>query len=105
MDKETFLNKIKEIGTLEDDVIRRDKLTELEQELSPIFDKDQELEEENNKYKDEMEKLREANMKLFLRVGSEKTPEEVKQDQTGVKEEYKEPRKYEDLFDEKGNLK
>lgn len=105
MDKDTFLNKIKEIGTLENEAELRDKLTELTDEILPIFDKETELETENNKYKEDMEKLREANMKLFLRVGSDKTPEEARQESTGVKDEVKEPRKFEDLFDNEGNLK
>ena len=44
-------------------------------------------------------------MQLFLRVGAEKTPEEIKTDNLGKQEEEKEPRKFEDLFDDKGNLK
>lgn len=103
MDKDKFLEKIKEIGTLENDVDIRTALTELSDELIPVFDKEQSLEEENIKFKDDNEKLREANMQLFLRVGS-KTPEQAQKDTTGQEAE-KEPRKFEDLFDDKGNLK
>lgn len=106
MDKDKFLEVIKEIGTCEDEVERRTKLTELSEEVVNIFDSNSELESKNTKYQEEMEKLREANMQLFLRVGSNKTEEEVKEDKTGIKEEEeKEPRKFKDLFDEKGNLK
>ena len=103
MDKETFLEKIKQIGTLESDVDIRQALTELTDEVVPVFEKEHTLEEENNKYKEDNEKLRQANMQLFLRVGST-TPEEAQKETTGA-DPVKEPRKFEDLFDEKGNLK
>lgn len=105
MDKETFLERIKEIGTIENDVDRRTKLTELTDDITAIFDSNTTLTEENNKYKEDNEKLRSANMQLFLRVGAEKTPEEIKQDNIGKQEEEKEKRKFEDLFDDKGNIK
>lgn len=105
MDKDTFLERIKEIGTIESDVDRRTKLTELTDDITAIFDSNTTLLEENNKYKEDNEKLRSANMQLFLRVGSEKTPEEVREDNLGKNIKEKEPRKFEDLFDEKGNIK
>ena len=105
MDKETFLQTIKDIGTCEDEVERRTKLTELSDGVVNIFDSNIELETKNKEYLEGMEKLREANMQLFLRVGSNKTEEEIKEEKTGIKEEAKEPRKFSDLFDEKGNLK
>lgn len=105
MDKDTFLERIKEIGTIENDVDRRTKLTELTDDITAIFDNNSTLIEENNKYKEDNEKLRSANMQLFLRVGSEKSPEEIKNDNIGKQEEEKEKRKFENLFDEKGNLK
>ena len=53
-----------------------------------------------------MEKLRSANMQLFLRVGENKTPGQINEDKTGVKDEVPpEPRRFENLFDEKGGLK
>lgn len=103
MDKDKFIEKIKEIGALESDIDIRTALTELTDEVVPVFDTKQSLEEENNKYKEDNEKLREANMQLFLRVGSQ-TPAEAQKEISGVEPE-KTPRKYEDLFDETGNLK
>lgn len=106
MDKEKFLQAITEIGTCEDEVERRTKLTELSEGVVNIFDSNSRLESENTKYQEDNEKLREANMQLFLRVGSNKTEEELKEDKTGIKkEEEKPPRKFSELFDEKGNLK
>lgn len=113
MDKEQFLNSIKEIGTTEDEVQRRELLTKLSDDVSSIFDTNEQLKvtndkltEDNKKYCDDNETLRQANMKLFLRVGTEKTEEEIKTNQTGeAKEEEPKPREFKDLFDEKGGLR
>lgn len=102
MDKDKFIEKIKEIGSLESDVDIRSALTELTDEVVPMFERNQTLEDENNKFKEDNEKLRSANMQLFLRVGSQ-TPAEAQKENTGVDE--KKPRKFEDLFDSNGNLK
>ena len=105
MDKNTFLERIKEIGTVEDIADLRVKLTELSDDVSVIFDEKETLTEENKKYLDDNEKLRSANMQLFLRVGTDKTEKEIKEDNLGKLEEEKQTRKFEDLFDDKGNLK
>ena len=49
MDKDSFLEKIKQIGTLEDEVERRTALTELTDEVSGIFDTNNDLMEKNKK--------------------------------------------------------
>ena len=105
MDKNEFLEMVKQIGTLEDEVERRTKLTELTDSVSNIFDSNVELMEKNKQFEEDNEKLRNANMQLFLKVGANKTEKEVQEDQVGKVEEEKEPRKFEDLFDDKGNLK
>lgn len=105
MNKDTFLERIKEIGTLEDMVEARTKLTELSDEVISVFDTNTDLENKNRQYLEDNEKLRSANMQLFLRVGADKTEEEIKTDKVGKTEEEKAPRKFEDLFDDKGNLK
>lgn len=105
MDKNQFLEMIKEIGTIEDEVERRTKLTELTDNVSSIFDSNVDLMEKNKKFEEDNEKLRSANMQLFLKVGANKTEKEVQEDQVGKVEEEKEPRKFDDLFDDKGNLK
>lgn len=105
MKKDEFLAKIKEIGTLEDIETVRASLTELSDNVSIVFDSNDELSTEINQYKEDNETLRKANMKLFLRLGDDKSPEEIKKDQVGELEKEKEPRKFEDLFNEKGDLK
>lgn len=104
MDKEEFLEVIKQIGTVDDDVERRTKLTELTESISTIFDSNVDLMEKNKKFEEDNEKLRSANMQLFLKVGANKSEKEILEDQTGQAPE-KEPRKFEDLFDSKGNIK
>lgn len=102
MDKQTFQEKISQIGTCEDEVTRRELLAELSEEGCKAFDTVDELTKSNNQYVTDNEALRKANMQLFLRIGS-KTPEEMKRDEYG--EEPKEKRKFEDLFNEKGGIK
>lgn len=105
MDKEEFLNKIKEIGTCEDEAERRTMLAELNDKVGAVFDENANLTETNKSVIDDNEKLRSANQKLFLMVGADKSDQQRVEDQTGLKEETKEPRKFENLFNEKGELK
>ena len=96
MDKQGFLDKLKAIGLSEDDVERRTMLSELEDEVTRVYDEDSNLTKSNQSVLEDNEKLRSANMQLFLRVGENKTPEQVNLDTTG---------RFENLFDEKGGLK
>ena len=81
-------------------------ISELTDEVSRVYDENSTLTESNKSYLEDMEKLRSANMQLFLRVGENKTPDEINKDKTGVKDEpTPEPRKFESLFDDKGGLK
>ena len=105
MDKQGFLDKLKAIGLSEDDVERRTMLSELEDEVTRVYDENSNLTKSNQSVLEDNEKLRSANMQLFLRVGENKTPEQVNLDTTGVKDEVHEPRRFENLFDEKGELK
>lgn len=105
MDKNEFLEVIKQIGTEADDVQRRTMLTDLSDKISGIFDSNADLMEKNKSFEEDNEKLRSANMQLFLRVGANKSEEEIQKNQVGDSELEKEPRKFENLFDEHGNLK
>ena len=105
MDKNEFLEVIKQIGTESDEVQRRTMLTELSDKISGIFDSNTELMEKNKSFEEDNEKLRSANMQLFLRVGANKSEEEIQKNQVGDTDSVKEPRKFENLFDENGNLK
>lgn len=112
MEKDKILAKITEIGTSEDDVKRRDLLSELSDDIVNVFDTldtsnttIENLNDEIAKNKEAMDKLRESNMSLFLRVEASKSEQEMKKDITGITEPVSQIRKFEDLFDEKGGLK
>ena len=62
------------------------------------------LKEQHERDTIEMEAIRQANMKLFTQLGTETTPAQQTEEQTGLKQESVERRKFEDLFDDKGNF-
>lgn len=104
MDKDTFLSKITEIGTVSDDVERRKLLTEVSDEVSKVYDNvdtlNTTIESLNNtitKNNEDIERVREENMKLFLKVEDQKTTKQITKEKTGLDSE-PEKRKYEDLF-------
>jgi len=104
MDKEAFQEKIKEIGSYETIEEVRAGLAELNDGVGSVYDSNISLTEENEKIQKENEAIRQANMKLFTRLGSDKTPEEKTEEQTGLKQEPVERRKFSDLYDDNGNF-
>ena len=100
MDKDTFLERIKEIGTCDDEVKRREILSEVSDEISKIYDINNDLSSTNETLKNDIEKVRETNMQLFLKVEGQKTEKEP-----DVVEEPTERLRFEDLFNEKGMIK
>ena len=104
MDRESIINMIKGLDSIEDEAERRDQLSTLTEEVSTVFDSYEAIKSEDEKLKEENNKLVEYNRKLFMKVGFEKDSTEVEKDKTG-EDPVPEPRKYEDLFDDKGNLK
>ena len=104
MDKEAFEAKIKEIGSMETVEEMRAGLGELNSGVSEIYDANASLTEQHANDIKEMEAIRQANMKLFTQLGSEKTPAKQVEEQTGLKQEPVERRKFENLYDDKGNF-
>ena len=99
MDKETFEEKIKELGSLESAEEMRAGLAELSESINPIFDANANLTSQHESDVIEMEKIRSANMKLFTQLGSQKTPQQTIEEQTGLKQEESHPRrKFEDVL-------
>ena len=99
MDKETFEEKIKELGTLESAEEMRAGLAEIAEGINPVFDANANLTEQHESDVIEMEKIRSANMKLFTQLGSQKTPQQTIEEQTGLKQEESKPRrKFEDVL-------
>ena len=112
MDKATFLKKIKEIGTCEDDAQRRVLLTEINDEVSNVFDENENLKTANedlttlnDQFKNDNETLRQANMKMFLKIGEDKPEGETTKNSTGITNPVEDKKNFEDLFNEKGGLK
>lgn len=105
MDKDTFEQKIKELGSLETVEEMRAGLAELTDPFGELYDANVSLKEQHDADTIEMENIRQANMKLFTQLGSQKSPEQTTEEQTGLKQdEPKTRRKFEDLFDNKGNF-
>lgn len=112
MDKETFLSKILEVGTITDDIERRTLLTEITDGVSAVFDNVNNLNTQIDtlngnltKVNEDLDKAQKANMELFLRVGEQKSPTDVNKNNTGVDDKQPEKRKFEDLFKEEGGDK
>jgi predicted nuclease with TOPRIM domain len=93
MDKEKFIEKIKEAGLSEDMVMVRGILAEIQDEVSKVFDESVSMKETLTKQNEDMESLRQANMDLFKKLGTNDKP-----DETGIKpEEVKVYESYENL--------
>ena len=97
--KQEFQDRLTAIGTCEDETARREMLASLNEDGIAIYDDYDTAETARAAAVADNEKLREANMKLFLRVGDHKEPE------TPNKHPEPPKMKYEDLFNEKGELK
>ena len=104
MDKDAFLEKIKEVGSYETPEEMRAGLAELQNGVSEIFDTNAKLTEQHEHDTTEMEAIRQANMKLFTQLGTEKTPAKQVEEQTGLKQESVERRKFADLYNDKGEF-
>ena len=104
MDKETFLTKVQELGQLETAEEMRAGLAELQDGVSEVFDANANLTSQHEVDIKEMEAIRQANMKLFTQLGTQTTPSKQAEEQTGLKQETVERRKFENLFDNKGNF-
>lgn len=99
MTREELLQTLTNIGTSEDAGDRRNLLASVTDEVNALFTANENLTSANTKYDEDIKKLQEYNMQLFLRVGGQtKQKEEEPQKQT-------EELKYENLFNEKGELK
>ena len=104
MDKETFLTKVQELGQLETAEEMRAGLAELQEGVTVVFDANANLTSQHETDIKEMEAIRQANMKLFTQLGTETNPAKQAEEQTGLKQETVERRKFENLFDNKGNF-
>lgn len=104
MDKDTFLSKITEIGTISDDVERRKVLSEISDEVSKVYDNVgtlnttiDSLNATITKNNEDIERVRQENMRLFLKVEEQKSTKQIEHEKTGFE---KEPEKlsFDNLF-------
>lgn len=98
MTRDELLQLLQDIGTCEDAADRRAKLTQAVDAVNGVFDSNDTLTAANTKFETDNKKLQEYNMQLFLKVGGQKKEPENKGTET------KEDLKYENLFNEKGEL-
>lgn len=102
MTKQEFQDLLTQIGTCADETDRRELLSRLHDDGSTIFDDYDAAETALAAAVEDNEKLRQANMRLFLRVGDHTEPEPPK---TPTPDPDTPKLRYEDLFNEKGELK
>ncbi len=102
MNKTDLISRIQAIGTCEDDVQRRTLLNEFQNECESDYDRLANFETENTQLRNDNEGLRQANMQLFLQTT---TPNNTTVNNSGSEGDNDEPLKYENLFNEKGDLK
>lgn len=97
LSKDEFMAKIQEIGTCEDDVQRKELLTELSGSISEVYDDNDTLSKANKQYEEDNEILRKANNKLWLETTS--NTEGEKPTEPEEKEEKEEEKlSFDDLF-------
>lgn len=101
MTLDEMLQKLTDIGTAEDDATRRAMLTEVTDEVKTVFGTVTTLTEKNTALDADNKKLQEYNMDLYLKVQGQKK----KSDPIEKEEDPNEGLTYENLFNEKGELK
>lgn len=102
--KEELTKKFQALGKLEKPEDFRKELAEFQQDLEADYDEHTQVVTERDDYKQKNADLKEANMDLYLQATARKKAEDKEKE----KEPGKEPgekRKFEDLFNEKGELK
>ena len=97
MTRDEVLQQIQQIGTCENEADRRELLATLTEGITADYDAHANVVADRDRLTADNEKLRDANMKLFLRVGDHEKPKETDKPGEGLK--------YENLFNEKGELK
>lgn len=102
MDKQSFKERISEIGQGDDAAVMRAELAELSSDVESVFDDNERLSSENESIARDNEDLRKANMKLFTQVTA---GADEGDDTSGGDDEPPQKRKFENLFNERGTLK
>lgn len=99
MDKATFTERLQAIGTEEDEAQRRELIAQLIEDGGNDYDEHAAAVTARDQALQQVEHLQQRNKELFLRIPAKSEPNPTPGD------EPKEPLKYSDLFNEKGELK
>lgn len=100
MTREELNQALTDIGTVTDEAQRRTLITQVTGAVNELFQNNDTLTQSNTQFEQQVKQLQGYNMDLYLQVqGQKKTSEPI------VKQEEKQPLKFEDLFNEKGDLK
>lgn len=102
MDKAQFIERLQAIGTEEDDTKRRGLIADLIEEGGNDYDDHAAAVADRDAALQDNEDLRAANMDLFKRVGQNKAPGN---DPGNPQNQPTEKRNFNNLFNEKGELK
>ena len=97
--KSVFTERLQAIGTEPDEAQRRELIAQLIEDGEKDYDAHAAAVAARDQAPEDNEKLRSANMQLFLRVGEKKDPTKRETDNPTAN------LKFEDLFNEKGELK
>lgn len=101
MTLDEMLQRLTDIGTAEDDASRRAIITEVSDEVRTVFGTVDTLTESKTKLETENKQLQGYNMDLYLKVQGQKK----KSDPIQSEDDPNDNLKYENLFNEKGELK
>ena len=104
MGRDEILSMIDAIGTCEDEAERRRMLNEMRDGVGEVFDQNENLTSQNSELATANETLRSANTDLFLQLGTRRNSRDSIATDTG-EEPPKEKRNFENLFNEKGEIK
>lgn len=99
MNREELSQALTDIGTVTDEAQRRALLTQVTGAVNDLFQTNDTLTQANTQFEQQVQQLQGYNMELYLQVQGQKKTDPVKT------EPEKTPLKYEDLFNEKGELK
>lgn len=101
MNREELSQALTDIGTVTDEAQRRNLITQVTGAVNDLFQTNDTLTQANTDFEKQVQQLQGYNMELYLQVQGQKKSDPNK-DMGG---EEKPPLKYEDLFNEKGELK
>ena len=100
MNREELSQALTDIGTVTDEAQRRNLITQVTGAVNELFQTNDTLTQANTNFEQQVQQLQGYNMELYLQVQGQK-----KKNDPIDKQEEKTPLKFENLFDEKGDLK